>query len=142
MSKSRSVGTKLIVDETAVGGLKSISGVEVSADTHEVTDLGNEDGYKEYLAGFKDGGEVAVSGYMDGDDDGQDAVYAALESGELVPCEIRLPPKIGKSWHFKAVVTKFSTTADVADAVTFDASLKVSGKPILKKTETANEAAG
>lgn len=135
MSKSRSVGTKLLVNEKIVGGLKSISGVEISTDTTEVTDLGNEDGYKEFLSGFKDGGEVPASGYMDSENEGQDEVYSCLESGEVVPCEIRFPPKIGKSWYFNAVVTKFSTSVAVEDAVTFESSLKVSGKPSLRKTD-------
>ena len=137
MSKSRSVGTKLLINDVAVAGLKSISGVEVSADQTDVTDLGNQDGYKEYVAGFKDGGEVPVSGYMDGEDKGQEEIYKYLENGEVVDCEIRFPPKIGKSWYFKGIVTKFSTGVEVEDAVTFDASIKVSGKPSLEATKNA-----
>lgn len=137
MAKSRSVGTKLLVaasagsTKTAVGGLKSISGIDASADDVEVTDMGNTDGYREYLPGFKDGGEVTVSGYMDGEDAGQTRMLELLDSGDVVDCEIRFPAKIGKSWTFKAGVTKFTTSADVDDAITFDATLKVSGKPTL-----------
>lgn len=140
MAKSRSVGTKLKVaaatgnTDVAVGGLKSISGIEVSADDVEVTDMGNTDGYREYLPGFKDGGEVSVSGYMDGEDDGQDRMYALLESGDVVDCKIVFPDKIGKTWSFKAGVTKFATSADVDDAIAFEATLKVSGKPTLAAT--------
>lgn len=132
--KSRSVGTKLIVNKKIVGGLKSIAGVEISADTTEVTDLGNEDGYKEFIAGFKDGGEVSISGYLDTEDEGQSELYKFIESGEEVDAEIRFPKKMGTSWTLKAVVTKFSTSVEVEDAVTFDASLKVSGKPTLAAT--------
>ena len=39
MSKANSVGTKLQVNSKAVGGLKSIGGIEVSADSIDVTDL-------------------------------------------------------------------------------------------------------
>ena len=46
------------------------------------------------------------------------------------------PSKIGKTWSFKAGITKFSTSADVEDAVTFEATLKVSGKPTLAATTT------
>lgn len=141
MSKSRSVGTKLIVNGKVVGGLKSIGGIDISADATEVTDLGNEDGYKEYLAGFKDAGEVSASGYLDGENEGQDEVYDVLDSGDVVPCEIRFPAKIGKSWYFDAAVTKFTTGAEVEDAITFETALKVSGKPNLEKTKPA-EAAG
>lgn len=140
MAKSRSVGTKLLVaasagsTKTAVGGLKSISGIDASADDVEVTDMGNTDGYREYLPGFKDGGEVTVSGYLDGEDAGQARMLELLDSGDVVGCEIKFPTKIGKSWTFKAGVTKFTTSADVDDAITFDATLKVSGKPTLAAT--------
>ena len=140
MAKSRSVGTKLLIApktgdaNVAVGGLKSISGIDVNADEVEVTDMGNTDGYREYLPGFKDGGEVPVSGYMDGEDNGQDRMYELLESGDVVDCKIQFPAKIGKTWSFKAGVTKFTTAADVDDAITFEATLKVSGKPTLAAT--------
>ena len=143
MSKSRSVGTKLIVNEKLVGALKSIAGIKITADTVDVTDLGNEDGYKEFLAGFKDGGDVPVSGYMDTENEGQDEVHQVMTEGDgsPVPCEIRFPPKIGKSWYFNAVPTEFGTSAELEDAITFDASLKVSGKPRLENTKST-EAAG
>lgn len=137
MSKSRSVGTVLNINSKAVGSLKSISGIEISADTLDVSDLGNSTGYREFLQGFKDAGEVALSGFFDGADDGQAEVLSDIESGEVVDCSIVFPSAIGKTWSFKAVVTKFATSADLDDAVTFEASLKVSGKPTLATTVNA-----
>lgn len=140
MAKSRSVGTKLLTApktgnmDVEVGALSSISGIDASADEVEVTDMGNTDGYREYLPGFKDGGEVSVSGYMDGEDEGQARLYELMESGDVVDCKIQFPEKIGKTWSFKAGVTKFTTSADVDDAITFEATLKVSGKPTLAAT--------
>lgn len=137
MSKSMSVGTVLKVNSKTVGGLKSISGIEISADTSDVTCLSSEGGYKEFLAGFKDGGEVSVDGFMDGEDVGQEELYDLMQSGEVVDCSIVFPTKIGKTWTFKAMLTKFSTGAQLSDAIAFSASLKVSGKPTL-----GNSAAG
>lgn len=136
--KSNAVGTQLIVNEKPVGGLTSISGIEVSAEAIDVTDLANKDGYREKLPGFKDGGEVGASGFMDGDNEGQDECYSLLESGDVVDCAIVFPAKIGKTWKFKAGITKFSTSAAVEDAVTFEISLAVSGKPTLEKTNVSN----
>lgn len=135
MSKSNSVGTKLEVNAKAVGGLKSIDGIDITADPIDVTDLGNTSGYKESLAGFKDGGEVSVSGFLDGENEGQDEVYTLVQSGNVVPCAIVFPAAIGKTWSFNACVTEFKTGIDVSDAITFDCKLKVSGKPELVKTE-------
>lgn len=137
MSKSMSVGTTLKVSSKAVGGLKSIGGIEISADTHDVTALNSEGGFREFLGGFKDGGEVSCSGYLDGEDEGQTTVYELIQSGETAPCSIVFPAKIGKTWSFNAVVTKFATDVDLDDAVKFDMTLKVSGKPTLAATGKA-----
>ena len=137
MSKSASVGTKLLVNKKVVGALKSINGIEISADTIDVTDLANKDGYREKLPGFKDAGEVAGSGFLDGEDAGQQECYTLLESGDVVDCEIQFPEKIGKSWTFKAGVVGFTTSAEVEDAVAFEITLAVSGKPTLGATAGA-----
>lgn len=139
MSKSRSVGTKLEVNGKVVGGLKSINGIEVSADTIDVTDLANTDGYREKLPGFKDAGEVTADGFLDGENEGQTECESLLQSGEVVDCKIIFPKKIGKTWSFKAGVTRFSTGADVDDAITFGVTLAVSGKPTLAASSTAAE---
>ena len=132
MSKSRSVGTKFNIDKTAVGGLSSIGGVEVSAETTEVTDLGNTDGYKEVRGGFKDGGEVALEGYLDGEDASQSAMYDAFEDQEVHEFTIVFPQAIGKTWNFNGVVTKYKAgDAATNDALKFAASVKISGKPTL-----------
>lgn len=132
--KSNSVGTKLIVNGKTVGGLTSIGGIEVTAEAIDVTDLANKDGYREKLPGFKDAGEVTGSGYLDGEDEGQEECYSLLASGDVVDCSIEFPAKIGKTWTFKAGITKFTTGADLEDAVTFEIALAVSGKPTLAAT--------
>lgn len=137
MAKSRSVGTKFNIDEKTVGGLSSIGGVEVSAETTDVTALDNTSGYKEYLGGFKDGGEVPLEGFLDGADQGQEQMYAALEDQQEHSFSIVFPEAIGKTWSFKGIVTKFATSAAVGDAVKFSASVKVSGKPTLAKSAAA-----
>lgn len=137
MAKSRSVGTKFNIDDTAVGGLTSIGGVEVSSETTDVTALDNATGYKEYLGGFKDGGEVPLEGFLDGADEGQDAMYAAMEDQEVHQFSIVFPAAIGKTWTFPGIVSKFATSAAVGDGIKYTASVKVSGKPTLAKSADA-----
>lgn len=137
MSKSQSVGTKFNIDTKAVGGLTSIGGIEISAENHDVTALDNTTGYKEYLAGFKDGGEVSVEGFLDGADEGQEAMYTALNDAEEHTFAIVFPQKIGKTWNFKGVVTKFATSVAVGDAIKFSGAVKVSGQPKLEATQAA-----
>lgn len=136
MSKSQSKGTKFTLDGTAVGGLTSIGGVEVSADSTEVSAMDNTTGYKEYLAGLKDGGEVPLEGFLDGEDAGQDKMYEALNDEKVHKGAIVFPEAIGKTWSFDGIVTKFATNANMGDAIKFSASIKVTGKPVLGRTAT------
>lgn len=136
MSKAHAVGTKFMIGDTVVGGLKTINGIDVTADTIDVTDLSNTTGYREKMTGFKGVGDVSLGGFLDGDDAGQAKCLELLNSGEAAECKIIFPPKIGKTWSFTAYVSKFTTGAEVEDAVTFESALAVSGKPTLAASAT------
>lgn len=142
MAKSNAVGTTLTINNKVVGGLKTINGIDVSADSIDVTDLANSSGYREKLPGFKDVGDVSCSGFMDGEDEGQEECYELLNSGDVVTGKITFPRKIGKTWTFRAGVVKFTTGADVEDAVTFEIGLAVSGQPVLADTPTTPGSGG
>lgn len=131
MAKIAAKGTTFKIGSQAVGSLSSIGGVAVSADTIDVTTIDNKDGYKEFLGGFKDGGEVSLSGYFDYSDVGQKALYTAFESGAVSECEIVFPTGAACKWEFDGVVTAYETGAELEDAVSFDCTIKVSGKPTL-----------
>lgn len=136
MAKSRALGTTLNVNSKAVGGLTTINGIEISAETVDLTSLDNSTGYREKEPGFKDGGEVTVSGFLDGSDNGQDEMYSLLDSGNTTTCTIVFPSKIGKTWTFTAGVSRFVTGAELEGGVTFEATLLVSGKPVLATSTT------
>lgn len=127
----RSVGTILNFGGKKVAELTSIGGLELSADTIDITSLDSDGGYREFIGGFKDGGEVSISGFFNPKDGGQADVYKAFESGETEESEIVFPTALGASWEFNSVVTGFSTGAELEEAVSFEATLKVSGKPTL-----------
>lgn len=115
----------------AVAGLTSISGVSKTADTLDTTTLDSDGGYRTFTGGFKDGGEVSISGYFEPGDAGQLAMDAAFESGDELDFQIIFPASLGASWQFRGVVTAFSTGAELEELVSFEATIKVSGKPTL-----------
>lgn len=128
MSKVRGVGTTLTVGTKKIGGLTSIGGIEASADTVDVTALDSDGGYREYIPGFKDAGEVSAEGFLDdASDANQSEIYTLFENGNTVDCIITFPN--GGKWEFKAIVTGFGTSASVDDAISFTTTLKVSGAP-------------
>lgn len=128
----RALGTKLLINSSSIAGLTSINGLALTADTIDKTTLSSIGGYREFTGGFKDGGEVTASGYLEpSDTTGQVALYNAFESGNTIPMSVLFPPQMGASWDFNGVVTGFSTSAELEDMVSFEVTIKVSGKPNL-----------
>ncbi len=129
----RSLGTELKIGTTTIGNLTSLNGVEVTAETIDVTTFDSTDGYREFINGFIDGGEVTAEGYLS--DAATDEVAAAgLVGGASASCTISFPAVGGSgtasTWSFTGIVTGFGTGADVDGAVTFSITIKVSGKPV------------
>jgi len=124
------VGTKFYIGTWAVAQLKSIGGLDLTADTIDVTCLDSTGGWREFIAGFKNGGEVPMSGFFTGTA-GQDALYDIFISGAVTSCSIVFPTTISANWKFDGVAVKIATGAEVEGAVTFDAAVKVSGQPTL-----------
>lgn len=135
---TRALGTTLGIGKTTpiiVGGLTSIGGLELSADTIDVTALNSSGGYREFIGGFKDAGELSLEGFFDATAGvGQKELYDRFESGVTDDYTITFPLAMKAKWEFKGVVTGFSTSADLEDAVPFSATIKVSGKPTLTVT--------
>ena len=129
----RALGTTLSIGTTTavtVAGLTSIGGLELSADTIDVTTLDSDGGYREFIAGFKDAGEVSLEGYLkSAAGEGQKELYDLFESGETEDFSIDFPN--GAKWAFKGIVTGFATGADLEDPLSFSGAIKVSGKPTL-----------
>lgn len=125
------IGTKY------VAGLTSIDAPPKSADTLDTTTLDSDGGYRTFTGGFKDGGEVSISGFFEPGDDGQLELDAAFESGEVTEFKIIFPSELGASWEFQGVVTGFTGgNASLEDLLAFEATIKVSGKPRLVTTPT------
>lgn len=130
----KSLGTKLLIGDTSpvqVAELTAIGGLEVSADTMDVSNL-DGDGWREFEQGWKDAGEVSIEGRLNLETGkGQKELFDLLNSGEKEKFQIQFPPKLNASWEFDGIVTAFSTSADLEDPLSFSASIKVSGKPVL-----------
>lgn len=131
MAKGAAKGTTFTIGTTIVGGITSIGGVAISADTLDATDLSSADGYREFMQGWKDGGEVSLSGHLDAANAGQDAIMTALNAGTAVSCIITFPTAMSTSWTFDGIVIGAETGAELEDLVSFDATVKVTGKPVL-----------
>ncbi|NRF91531.1 histidine kinase [Paenibacillus frigoriresistens] len=135
----RALGTLLKIGANSIVGITSITPPEMSRDTIDTTTLASSGGYKEFISGFKDAGEVGMTGFFEPSDTlGQMAVYAAFENGTTDSYTIIFPSALGASWTFNAVVTGFKTTGvEVDGAIGFEATVKVSGAPSLGTVASA-----
>jgi len=129
---TRALGTVLKKDEQKIGGLTSIGGIEITADTIDVTTLDSDGGYREFIGSFKDAGEVTIEGFFKPEDAGQLAMQTSLDEGNPEDYTIEFPTSPKATWGFEGVVTGFKVgDADVDGTITFGATIKVSGKPVL-----------
>lgn len=133
----RSVGTIIRIGLNAIANLSSIGSPSITQEEIDVTTLDSASGYREVISGFKDPGEVAISGFFEPGDLGQTAIYAALESGDVEPFEIIYPAAMGATWSFDGIVTAFNVTTELEEAIGFEATIRVSGKPTLNLSPSA-----
>jgi Phage major tail protein 2. len=134
MSKraTRSIGTQIRIGTKIIGDLTSIGSPSVDTEEIDVTTLDSAGAYREFIPGFKDAGELNISGFFVPTDEGQAALYEALESGETQQFEILYPSKTGgASWSFPGFVKTYTVNTDLEEAIGIEATIRVSGQPYL-----------
>jgi predicted secreted protein len=136
---TRALGTKLQKGATSpatIGGLTKIGGIEISADTQDITSLESEGGYREFIGTFKDGGEVPIEGFFNPDTaSNQTGLQDSLDAGTADDWKILFPTTPAWEWDFKGVVTGFKVgDVETDGTINFATTIKVSGKPVLKQT--------
>lgn len=131
MAAEKSMGTtltKVSGSSLIVAGLTSIGEIGGEAAEIDVTSLDSPNGYREFIASLKDGGEVALSGFVKDAADLED-LLALFEAQTNENWEVEFPS--GSKWFFEAFV-KMCKEAEttVEGARGFTASLRVSGAPV------------
>ena len=115
-----------------IASLTNIGGVELSADDVDVTAHDSADNYREFVQGLKDGGSVSIEGNYT-HHTSQITLKTLFDAGEasgVVAMKIEFPGALA-TWTFNGYINGFSTDAPLDDKLTFSASIKVTGKPVL-----------
>lgn len=119
--------TKVTVPTLLVADLTKIGAIGIKSDEIDVTTLQSTGGYKEYIAGFKDAGEVSLEGFIK-DETNVEAMLALAEAQTVVDWEIASPS--GSTWAFSGFIKSFEESdATVGGVRKFTASVRVSGQP-------------
>jgi hypothetical protein len=143
MPANKGFGTTISIGGVAIGTLVSVASPELSTDTIETTVLDTANAYRTFIAGLHDGGEVSISGYYDAGDAGQAALLTAHDASTVGTFVITFPAStIGATWTFSGIVTKLKTgEANLDDLLGYEASIKVTAKPVLGTTASTGASA-
>jgi len=133
MSKNIGYGSTLSIASNTIGYITGITPPEYSRDSIDTTDMDSADGFRQFLPGLVDAGEVSFEFDFDAsvsDSSNINKIRENIEAGpnvEAVACIITFPD--GETVSFNGFVTGFRTDAPLEDKMTGSATIKVSGKP-------------
>lgn len=125
MPKVKASGTTITFNAKAIGGLNSIGEISPSSDEIDVTTLDSA-GYKEFIQGLKDSGELPLKGFLIKGDVGQVELRTGFGSGTPSAVLVTFPDSTAVS--FTAYVKSFTIgAAETNGAVGFGATLRITG---------------
>ena len=120
--KSGSEQTNLTIED-----LTSIGEFGVESEEIDVTTLDSTGGYKEFIGGFKDAGEMTLAGYTKSENN--IAALKALADSQAVESWI-ITFTDGAKWEFDGFVKAFKEGESAIDGVrNFTGSIRISGEP-------------
>lgn len=113
---------------TTVGEVTSITPPGMSRDAIDATHEESPDGWREFIGGLKDGGEVALElNFVPG----SATTILLLAEIEAAPGNKQIVFTTGEVFSFRALCTNFEPEAPLDDKMVASATYKVSGKPTL-----------
>ena len=114
---------------TAIAEITRIRGLNLTAETVEVTSHSSTDAWKEYIPTVLSAGDVTFDLNYVPSDTAHAALVSALTAKTISDFQIILPDAGNTTWTFSANVTAFNVEANVNGALTAAVTLRVTGKP-------------
>jgi predicted secreted protein len=124
MAKIKSFGARVYLNGILVGGASDISASGTDVAFIETTTHDTAGGYRLFLGGLKDGGNLEVSGKYNYSDSGQ----AEWKSEEGMRHSVNVILSDNNGLTFNVIVGGFQTSNPLDDAVEFMASAKITGE--------------
>ena len=133
-------GVTLTRAGSLVAEVKKIGAPKTTLEAIDVTSHDSANNFREFIGGLLDGGEIGIEGnFIAGDTNGQIGLLTDQLARTVQDFVMTWPTAITATYTFKALVTAFQPgDFDVTGAVKFTATLKISGKPVLAITASAN----
>lgn len=130
MAATRSLGVILtLVDETlAIADLTTLGEFGVESEEIDVTTLDSSSGYREYIAGSKDAGEVAIAGFTKSEAN-IETLNSYADAQTIASWTVEFPD--GSEWAFDGFVKMFKEGESAVDSVrNFSGSIRITGEPV------------
>jgi len=112
-----------------IAEVNQITGPGMTRDFIDVTSLDSTGGYREFIGGFRDGGQVTLN--MNFTRDGYEQMRLDFVDDDSVNYQIVLPDDSETTLDFAAFVTDLPLSITPDDKVTIDVTLKVTGEVTL-----------
>ncbi len=114
---------------TAIAEINSITGPGMTRDFIDVTSLDSTAGYREFIAGFRDGGTVVLN--MNFTRNGYEDMRLDFVSDDSVNYQIVLADTGATTLDFAAFVTDLPMNITPDDKITVDVTLKITAEVTL-----------
>lgn len=116
---------------TAIAGLTNIDTPSGTTEEVDATAHDSPGGYREFIAGLKDPGEVSIEGYYDPNDathDGSSGLPSLWASGDVVSWRVRSPAHGSNSGvEFDGYVSAFQATFPSDGLMGFTGTIRATG---------------
>lgn len=130
-------GTDLTWNSVVIAEVVNVSGPSQSRDMIEVTNHDSADGFKEFIAGLIDGGEISIEGnFIAGDAAGQIAFHTDLQAGAGRTVWVVMPMSVGAALSLSGIGSGFEQSFPHDSKIGVSGTLKVTGKPTLYTTQS------
>lgn len=110
-----------------IAEINNISGPTKSRETIDVTSLDSVGGYREFIAAIRNGGQVSFS--MNFSRTGYELMNDDFETDDMQQYLIAIPDAERTGLEFDGLVMELPINITVADKITCDITIQISGKP-------------
>jgi len=117
---------------TRLAEVNNITGPGMSRELPDATHMESPGGWREFIGGLKDAGEIELECNHLPNNATQDAntgVLSLFASGETRDWRLVFPTSPQVIWEFEAVVSAFEPEFPIDDKMMLSVTLKVSGQP-------------
>jgi predicted secreted protein len=134
-------GTTLSWNSQALAEVVNLTGPSMKADAKEMTSHDSTGGFREYLSGLKDGGEITLDlNFVPGDTNGIIALVADYKAGTARTAVITGPTAAAFTWTATAIVTSVEPSFPFDDKLGISVTLKLTGVPVMAVTASTGMA--